>query len=112
MSALLLLVTGLLGCLILVMWLYTDHQGCRDNFNLLWCLPTNLVIAFFNPKGKGRYALIAMVFIFISLLLHITGVQGLTLFELAPLLLALLFIYGAIYKNRNKKPLIKNVREI
>ncbi|MFI5196143.1 MAG: DUF4105 domain-containing protein [Chitinophagales bacterium] len=109
MSALLLFATSLLGCLILVMWFYTDHQGCRDNFNLLWCLPTNLIIAFFNPKGKGRYALIAMVFIFIVVLLHITGVQGMTIVELFPLLLALLFIYGTIYRNRNRKPILKNV---
>ncbi len=112
MSTLLLLVTGLLGCMILVMWFGTDHQGCSDNFNLLWCLPTNLVIAFFNPKGKSRYALIAIVFIFISLLLHITGIQGLTLFELFPLLLALLFVYGTIYRNRNKKKITGNGQNI
>jgi hypothetical protein len=110
MSALLLFVTGLLGCMILVMWFYTDHQGCRDNFNLLWCLPTNLVIAFFNPKGKSRYVIIAIVFIFVSLLLHITGVQGLTILELSPLFLALLFVYGTIFRNRNKRSLPKNAR--
>ena len=110
MSTLLLFVTGLLGCMILVMWFYTDHQGCRDNFNLLWCPPTNLLIAFFNPKGKTRHALAAMILIFISLLLHITGVQGLTILELSPLFLALLFVYGTIFRNRNKRSLPKNAR--
>ncbi len=102
MSALLLVVTGLLGCLILVMWFATDHQGCADNFNILWCLPLNIFIAFFNPKGKSRYALIAMILIFISLLLHLCKIQGLLLPEFAPLLLALLFVFGTIYKRSKK----------
>ena len=100
-----LFVTGLLGCLILVMWFGTDHQGCRDNFNILWCLPTNIIIAFFNPKGKGKYALVAMVLIFVSLLLHFFKIQGLLLAEFVPLLFALLFIYGTIYR----KSLIKTM---
>ena len=104
MSSLLLVVTGLLGVLILVMWFATDHQGCRDNFNILWCLPTNIVIAFFNPKGKNRYALIAIVLLVVSFVLHVSKVQGLLLPEFAPLLLAMGFIYGTIYmrsKNIN-----------
>ena len=108
MSALLLFVTGLLGCLILVMWFGTDHQGCRDNFNLLWCLPTNIFVAFFNPKGKGKYALIAMLLILVSLLLDIFKVQGLTILELSPLFLALLFVYGTIYKRSKIKIAINN----
>ena len=99
MSTILLFVTGLLGCLILVMWFGTDHQACRDNFNILWCLPFNIIIAFFNPKGKGKYALIAMILIFVSIFLHTFKIQGLTLFELAPLFLALLFIYGSAYRK-------------
>lgn len=99
MTFMLLFVTGLLGCLILVMWFATDHQGCSNNYNLLWCLPLNIFIAFFNPKGKGRYALIAIVLMFVSLFLHITKVQGLTLPELSPLFVALLFVYGMIYKK-------------
>jgi Domain of unknown function (DUF4105) len=99
MSISLLVTTGLLGCIILVMWFATDHQGCSNNYNLLWCLPTNLVIAFFNPKGKGRYAVIAFVLLFVSLLLHLLKVQGLTILELTPLFLALLFVYGTIFRK-------------
>lgn len=103
MSSLVLFATGLLGCLILVMWFATDHQGCSNNFNILWCLPTNIVIAFANPKGKPRYALIAIVLLFVSFLLHLFKVQGLTLLELGPLFLALLVIYGTIYKRSRVK---------
>ena len=102
MTTSLLLVTGLLGCLILVMWLATDHQGCRDNFNILWCLPTNIIVAFFNLKGKNKYALVAIFLVFISFVLHVCKVQGLLLPEFAPLLLAMVFIYGTIYRRTKK----------
>jgi hypothetical protein len=99
MSFLLLLVTGLLGCLILVMWFGTDHQGCQNNTNLLWALPTNLFIAFAPRKNKGRYGLVGIFLILVAILLHILKVQELPLTELSPLLLALTFVYGMIYKR-------------
>ncbi len=37
---------GLIGFLILFMWFGTDHAMCRNNFNLLWALPTHLPVAF------------------------------------------------------------------
>lgn len=106
MSGLLLLVTGLLGCLMLFMWLGTDHQACQNNFNILWALPTNLLVAFSRKKGKGKYALTAILLIIVSLLLHVFGIQELPLPELSPLLLALLCIYGTIYKRSKAAPAI------
>lgn len=46
------LILGLIGVLILFMWLGTDHRLCRDNFNLLWALPTHLVAAFFIHSSR------------------------------------------------------------
>jgi hypothetical protein len=40
-------ITGLTGILILFMWFATDHAMCRNNFNLLWALPTHFIAAFF-----------------------------------------------------------------
>lgn len=99
MSFSILFVTGLLGTLMLVMWLATDHQGCQNNFNILWALPTNLIYAFVNKKKSSRYAYIGLVLIAISLLLHILRVQGLPLLELTPVLLALVFIYSSIIRK-------------
>jgi hypothetical protein len=106
MSSLLLLVTGLLGCLMLFMWLGTDHQACQDNFNILWALPTNLLVVFTRKKGRGKYALVAILFIIISLLLHVLRIQELPILELSPLLLALLCVYGTIYKRSKTAPAI------
>lgn len=99
MSSLLLFVTGLLGVIILLMWFGTDHQGCGNNFNLLWCLPTNLFLLFGRGKGMGKYAIIAISLIFISLVLHITRIQCLPMPEAAPIFLALVFVYGMIYRK-------------
>lgn len=38
---------GLLGILLLFMWFGTDHFMTKDNYNLLWACPTNIVAAFF-----------------------------------------------------------------
>lgn len=97
LGRLLLIITGLLGCLMLFMWFGTDHQACQDNFNVLWALPTNLIFAF--TRNRNRYAGIAIVLLFVSLLLHVFHVQELPLGELWPLLLALLCTYGTIYKR-------------
>jgi len=37
---------GSIGILILFMWFATEHAMCKNNFNLLWALPTHLPIAF------------------------------------------------------------------
>jgi len=46
-DALLMYVTGLLGILLLFMWLGTDHVVCGYNYNLLWAMPFNFIAAFF-----------------------------------------------------------------
>jgi len=103
MSFIWLLVSGLLGCLIIVMWFGTNHQACGDNYNVLWALPTNIFLAFMPKKNKRRYALVAILFIGISLLLHLSHVQCLPMFQLSPVLLSLLFVYGNIYRRKALK---------
>lgn len=44
--------TGLLGVLLLFMWFGTDHIMCRNNYNLLWAWPTNVVAAFYIQSKK------------------------------------------------------------
>jgi len=48
----LLYTTGLLGILIVFMWLGTDHTACANNYNLLWALPTNFIAAFMIWKKR------------------------------------------------------------
>lgn len=101
MSNFLLFTTGLLGLLILTMWYATDHQTCANNFNLLWALPTNLFFVF--RKKQYKYALIAMLLILASLILHVLNLQQLLLPEMIPLLLMLFIIFANIYKTQRSK---------
>lgn len=103
MSFLVLFITGLLGIIMLIMWFGTDHQACQSNYNVLWALPTNLFFAFAVNKGKSRYASIAIVLLIVALILHLLQVQALPLFELTPLFLSLLAIYGSIIKKADKR---------
>ena len=95
----LLIITGLLGCLMLFMWVGTDHGGCRDNFNVLWCLPTNLVIPFMKRKNAGRYAIVALALLLVALLLHLFRIQHLPLGECWPLIAALGAVFGMIWRS-------------
>ena len=49
---LLFFVLGLAGCLLLFMWFGTDHIVCRNNYNLLWALPSHVVFAFMIHRNK------------------------------------------------------------
>ena len=44
--------TGLLGIVLILMWFGTDHSMTKNNFNLLWAWPTNIIIAFFVNSNK------------------------------------------------------------
>ncbi|HTE24911.1 lipoprotein N-acyltransferase Lnb domain-containing protein [Flavitalea sp.] len=46
------LVTGLLGILMLSLWLFREDTVCRNNMNIIWAIPTHAVAAFFIGKQK------------------------------------------------------------
>lgn len=102
MRFLLLFVSGLLGCFMLFMWIGTEHKACSENYNILWALPSNLVIAFFAHKKSGLlkiYALAAISVLMVGLLVHVIGLQKMPLIEMAPFLLCLMYVYIDLYKN-------------
>ncbi|RYY66407.1 MAG: DUF4105 domain-containing protein [Chitinophagaceae bacterium] len=44
--------TGIVGVVLLFMWFGTDHSVCRNNWNLLWALPTHLLAAPFLRRER------------------------------------------------------------
>lgn len=36
-------ITGLVGCLLLALWMFTDHQDAARNLNLLWAFPLHVL---------------------------------------------------------------------
>lgn len=66
------LVTGLLGCFLLFMWFGTDHKACAANYNLLWALPTHLLVVFTlwkKPRWLQTYFIVSIVIHILTLLL-------------------------------------------
>jgi len=99
MSVLVPVISGVFGCLILFFWFFSNHACAKYNFNILWALPTNMLLPFIKFKWKRHYALAGMCLIFIPLLMSILKVQVIPLYELGPFLLALLCVYGNIYRR-------------
>lgn len=97
------LITGLIGTFLVLLWVATDHTSTPKNFNILWALPLNTVIAFFLisknqlPLWLPKYLWFAIGFLGILFLLWIIKVQ---IFSpvLIPLLLTLAIRYGYLLK--------------
>jgi hypothetical protein len=94
--------TGLVGILLFILWIATDHKAAANNFNLLWALPTHLfaVVAFIK-KGKWlkKYFLITAVISGLTLLLWQVLPQALNYF-LIPLVLVLFIRAATQYRLR------------
>jgi hypothetical protein len=48
-------VVGIVGILVTFLWFFTDHTNTVNNLNIIWALPTHLVMAFFlfcNYRSK------------------------------------------------------------
>jgi hypothetical protein len=108
----LLFTTGLLGLFMLFMWLFTDHYSCSGNYNILWALPTNIIVAFMAGRKNDFlriYGLAAISILIVALIVHVIGIQRMPLIEIAPLLLCLMYVYIDLYKTNitipeNKAP--------
>lgn len=62
---------GLLGLLLLTLWIIRVDDVCRNNLNLLWALPTHLPVAFLLHRKKGWIRQYFKYVFFISLLLAV-----------------------------------------
>lgn len=63
--------TGLIGCVLLFMWLGTDHSACAANYNLLWAMPLNVLAAFAvwrRPDWLLKYMTVYALLLLLTLL--------------------------------------------
>lgn len=114
LDVLVFLATGLIGCVILLLWFATDHSTTAFNYNFLWAFALNLFMIPIVLKNKIvnwflgylKFLLICMTMVFLHWL---TGVQWFAI-GLLPLLLILpiryLFLihYYNTLKTLSKKP--------
>ncbi|MEM1137098.1 MAG: DUF4105 domain-containing protein, partial [Bacteroidota bacterium] len=48
------LAAGLVGLLIIFLWFFTDHSATANNLNIIWALPTHLIVTFFIFSSKKK----------------------------------------------------------
>lgn len=65
-------ILGLAGILLLFMWFGTDHKVCQNNYNLLWALPANVVMAFFVHSTKQWIKNYFRIIFWLTVLLALT----------------------------------------
>ncbi len=47
---------GIVGLTVFLLWFFTDHTNTHNNLNIIWALPTHLIMAFFLlPKKRGNF---------------------------------------------------------
>ena len=78
------LLVGVLGLLLLLLWLATDHAAAAWNLNLLWAWPTHLLIAFWlvkkvKPRWLNWYLLFTAILGVVLVLLWFTVPQALNM---------------------------------
>jgi hypothetical protein len=88
--------TGVLGLLLLLLWTVTSHKAAANNLNILWALPTNLILPFLG-KVKKHYFLAASILSGLLLVFWFFLPQQLHVF-LIPLVLAFGMRYWINYK--------------
>ncbi len=98
-------VTGIVGVLLLVLWLATDHTATVSNYNILWAFPLNLIFCTLVSKKvpkKWIKSYVSFLIILLTLLVvhWFTGVQVFAP-ALLPLVIALFIRY--LYLVRNLK---------
>lgn len=102
---------GVLGWLLFLLWVATDHQAAAKNFNLLWALPTHLiaVIAFARqPRWLEKYFL-AVALLSLVLLLTWGFLPQKLNYTLIPLVMAIMIrAFTQFYIRRNANQEIIN----
>ena len=99
-------VTGIVGVLLLVLWLATDHTATINNYNILWAFPVNLIFCTLlskkTPKKWLSRYLSFLIILLILLVVHwCTGVQVFA-GALLPLLVALSIRYVYVIRYLKK----------
>jgi len=98
-------IPGLIGILILLLWFATDHSATAKNFNALWAVAPNLVVAFFLLKPSLPWWIRPYVWILVGLidLVIILWIIQVQVFPLALIpiliLLSVRYLY-LLYGNR------------
>lgn len=97
LDGIILTLTGVIGCVLFLLWFATDHTSTVTNYNVLWAFPFSILFGYAISKKTpkkwvGRYLVFLLVLLALLTLHSITGVQSFA-WGLSPLLVALAIRY-------------------
>lgn len=102
-----LLITGLIGVFLVLLWGATDHTATANNYNLLWAFPISIfmVLAITRKNSSpmvGRYIFLLILLLGLLTIHWFTGVQVFAI-GLIPILIALAirYVYLVWYMKRH-----------
>jgi len=90
---------GILGVIILFMWLWSHYAGTEGNMNILWALPTGVLVPFLKPSVQRVYAVIAVGLVVIFIALWFAGTVSVPMAELGPVLLSVILGYVYLFRK-------------
>lgn len=90
---------GVIGIGMIYLMVLNGEPAWKDNCNVLWALPLNVIFPFLSNRFKGIYGIVGIVLIAVSFVLHFTGDQYLALPELIPVLFTLLFVFAVSWRQ-------------
>ncbi len=102
LDGMLLLICGLLGILFLFMWWGTDHSMTKENFNLLWALPTHFIFVWFlNSQNKKikYYFLFTAILSLLTLIFCVLLPQQLNVSLIPVVILIMYRSFNQFYKK-------------
>ena len=89
--------TGLIGVILLLIWLFTNHISAKNNFNILWAFAPNLFVSFIVlkkslPKWFRKYSLLLLILLLTTCALWLFKIQVFSI-AILPILVLLGFRY-------------------
>lgn len=89
--------TGLIGCILTFLWLFSSHSTSPNNFNILWAFAPNSIVAFqllkaTQPKWVQKYIHFTLLLIVLIPTLWVAKIQFFP-FSILPILILLLVRY-------------------
>ena len=102
-SSLNLFIIGLLGVFLVFMWIGTDHNATKMNFNLLWASPFHFILIFCLIRENWNnftywYLILSLLLIFTTILFWFTLTQEFNSF-VKPVIIELVIIYYYYFKK-------------
>ena len=106
LDTLILVITGIVGILLTLLWFATDHAPTKWNYNVLWAFPFNILAAIaikrtVNKRWLYPYMKLALIVLVLLGVHWVMGVQGYPI-VLLPLLIAIGMRYLYILSQLKK----------